>query len=169
MSLRRFLIASSLIVTPVATIGLAPAAFADTTASVGLSGTVTSTLAITSTTTTDASALPLSTAGNQVAKIADLTVTTNNTAGLTLTASTGNLTSGTDTVPFTVTTVDDAATAPSTFATASGSNYTLNVNSGLDASTGSKNLDLYIQVQNPTLPKRGSYNGTVTLTVTDNS
>ena len=170
MSLRRFLIASSLIVAPIATIGFASTALADTTSTVTLGGSVSSTLAVTSSATSDASSLPMSisTPGNQVVKIADLTVTTNNSAGLTLTATTGDLTSGSDTVPFTVAAVDDGGTAPTSFATTSGSTYSLPVTTGFNATTGEKNIDLYIQVQNPTLPKKGTYAGSILLTVADN-
>lgn len=173
MSLRRLLVASSLIVTPVATLSLAPAAFAGTAnTGVGVSGTVPSIIAITASPTTAATALPLATSGAQTAKIADVSITSNNTAGITITATSTNngiLQSSintADTVAYQIAIVNDGSAAPTSYTTLS--SLSQSETTGFSATTGVKDLDLYIKVTNPTLPKRGNYSDTITLTVADN-
>lgn len=171
MSLRRFLIASSLIVTPVATLNfLAPAAFADTNAQVGVSGNVPSIINIAATATTDATNLPLSTAGQQAVKIADINLTSNNTAGITITASSTNSgalvssDNASDTIPYQVAVVN-AGTTPGSFSDIG--NLSQSETSDFDATTGIKAVDLYIQF-NQVLPKKGNYADTLTINVADN-
>lgn len=173
MSLRRLLVASSLIVTPVATLSLAPAAFADTDSnSIGVSGTVPSIIAITATQTAAATALPLSTGGDQTAKIADVSITSNNTAGITITATSTNngilqsSTNVSDTVEYQIAIVNDGSATPTSYTNLS--SLSQSETSGFSQTTGVKELDLYIKVANPTLPKRGNYIDTITLTVADN-
>jgi hypothetical protein len=140
-------------------------AAADTTGSVTLGGTVTSSLQITSVATAGASTLSLS-GGQKIVKIADLTTSTNNEQGLTLTATSGDLAkSGGTSISFQVTSVADAASAPASgaFLIASGSDYTVGT-----SGSGSVSKDLYIMYTPLTLQDPGDYEGSVELTVTDN-
>ena len=113
-TLRRVLVASGLVV---ATSGfMTSAAFAGDTATVNLSGTVASTLALSSTATAAASALNLNVSQTgTVVKVADLQMGTNNFGGLTLklSANSGSLTRVNSTpIPFTVATVSGDGTTP---------------------------------------------------------
>ncbi len=141
-------------------------AIAATTDSVTLSGTVSSTLSIVATDTAAATALDLTTASEQIVKVSDLAMSTNNSAGLTLTASSGNLTNpDSQTIAFKVTSVDDAATAPTSgaFTVASGTDYTV-----AGSAAGDFDKDLYIAYTPAALQDPGSYSGTISLTVADN-
>ena len=172
MSLRQLLIAASLIATPVATLSLAPAAFANTAdSSVTLTGTVPSMIAITTAPTTAATDLPLGAPGVQTTKIADVNITSNNTAGITITASSTNnsvfqsQTNAADSVTYQVAIVNGGVT-PSSFVNVS--NLSQSETTGFNATTGIKSMDLYVKINNPSLPKRGTYTDTITLTVADN-
>jgi hypothetical protein len=140
-----------------------------TTGEVSLSGTVSSTLAITVTPTEDASALGLDGAGSateHIVKIADLAISTNNEQGFLLTVSSGNIAkSGGSAIAYQVTTVADGASAPATgaFLVASGESYTVST-----TAAGAGNKDLYIKYTPATLQDPGNYAATVNLTVTDN-
>jgi len=139
-------------------------AAAATSGSVTLGGTVTSTLAITSTSTAGASTLDLST-GEKIVKVADISMITNNEQGLTLTASSGNLTkTGGTSLAYQVTSVNDGAAPPdnTAFPVASGSNYVFTT-----SAAGPAAEDLYIMYNPATYQDPGAYSATITLTVTD--
>ena len=172
MSLRRSLIASSLILAPITTLGFGSAAFADTANdSVILSATVQSIIAIDATATSVASSLPM-TAGSQTAHVADLDITSNNTAGITITATStnegvlGSSDNPADNIGYTVAVVGDGAGTPNSGTALS--NFSQSETSGFDTTTGVKAMDLYIVYSVPTLPKRGNYSDTLTITVADN-
>lgn len=172
MSLRHSLIASSLILAPITILGFGSAAFASNAAdSVIATGNVPSIIAIDTTATAAASALPM-TAGAQTAHIANVDITSNNTAGITITATStnsGELVSNNnaaDNINYTVAIVDDGATAPSSGTALSSLNQS--ETTGFNATTGVKPMDLYIIYTVPTLPKKGDYGDTITLTVADN-
>jgi phage tail sheath gpL-like len=140
-------------------------AFAATTGSVALSGTVTTTLAITVTPTGTASALDLS-GGQKIVKVADVAMLTNNEQGLTVSISSASLTkTGGSSIPWQVTTVADAASAPLTaaFTVASGTAYSVG-----SSVAGTVDKDLYIQYTPLALQDPGIYTGTINLTVSDN-
>lgn len=165
-TIRRALIASGLVVGAMA--ALTPSAFAGTTGSVILGGTVSSTLAISSAPTATASALPLdgAAAGSaQIVKVSALSIGTNNEQGLTLTATSGNLVStggGGTAIPFQVTSVAAAATAPTTFAVASGTDYTAS-----SSAAGAFDRDLYIKYTPAALQDPDTYGATINLSVAD--
>lgn len=172
MSLRRFLAASSLIIAPITILGFGSAAFADTANSVVvLGGNVASIIAIEAKATAAANALTM-TSGAQSVRIADVNITSNNTAGITITASSVN--SGVlvssdnpaDNINYTVAIVNDGATAPSS-GTALGS-LSQSETTGFNTITGVKPMDLYILYSVPTLPKQGDYADALTITVADN-
>jgi len=153
----KFVLASSLLISSVAG--------AATTATVTLGGSVSSTLEVTSTDTAGAAALNLS-SGQKIAQVADVSMSTNNDQGLTLTATSGSLTkTGGASIAFQVTSVADAATAPlaAAFTVASGSNYTV-----ATSAAGSSAKDLYIMYTPGATQDPGAYAGSITLTVSDN-
>ncbi len=159
----RFLIFSGLLVGTLLT--FSGAVHAATTADVGLSGSVSSTLAITSTATAGASTLALDGAASgveQIVKVADFSMSTNNEQGLSLSVPAGNLTkSGGTAIAYLVNVVTDGASAPATGAFASGTQtYTT-------SAAGSAVRDLYIKYTPAALQDPGTYTGTITLTVTD--
>ncbi|WP_254174765.1 hypothetical protein [Planktothrix pseudagardhii] len=162
MSLRRFLVASSLILSPVAAISLQSAAFAQTaTDTIQIGGSVPATVSITSTTTTVATNLPLSTAGvENNLKIADLVVTTNFGAATITATSTNNGTLLNTSNPsasrqYELDIVGDGGQA----------NNFSNLSSFTRVVEG--DLDLYIQFTNPSTPQKGNYTDTIILTVSD--
>lgn len=167
--IRRFLIASGLFIG--ATAAFSPTAFAATTGTVGLQGTVASTLAIAATATAGATTLNLQGAGTAgvqtIVKVADLAIDTNNSTGYTLTVTSGNLVNATTTTPiaYQVTTVADAATAPVAggFTVASGTNYTV-----ASSAAGSLPKDLYMMHTPAQYQDPGTYTATITVTVADN-
>lgn len=167
-SIRRALIASGLFLG--ATAAFSPTAFAQTAATVPLSGTVATTLAMTSVATTEAGTLDLDgdgTAAEHIVKVADVAIATNNETGYTLTVSSGNLTkTGGTSIAYQATTVSDAATAPATggFTVASGTNYTVST-----AAAGSVPKDLYVKYTPGALQDAGTYVGTISLNVADNN
>ena len=141
-------------------------ASAGTEDTVSLGGSVSSTLSLDATDTTEASNLDLTTNSEQIVKVADIAMSTNNSAGLQLTASSGNLTNAdSQTIAFKVTTVDDAAAAPATgdFTVASGTNYTASSNAA-----GDWPKDMYIAYTPAALQDPGTYSATISLTVSDN-
>lgn len=144
-------------------VGLTSTSLAATDATVPLSGTVTTTLQVTSSTASGASTLDLMN-GEKIVKVADISMSTNNEQGLTLTVSSGNLTkTGGTSIPYQVTSVADAATAPTTFGTASGTNYTVGT-----SAAGSSAVDLYIKYAPASAQDPGAYSGEISLTVSDN-
>jgi hypothetical protein len=124
---------------------------------------------ITATATNTANNLPLDGQGNastHVVKVANLTLSTNNPQGLTLTISSGNITkAGGTPIQFQVTTVADGAASPSTaaFTTPAGSNYTFSAALGDTTAR-----DLYIKYTSAVLQDPGAYNAAISLVVTDN-
>lgn len=173
MSLRRFFIASSLILAPITTLSFGSAAFADTaTDSIILSGTVESQIAIDANPTTDASNLPMTPSqdGWTTVQIADLDITSNNPAGITIEASSTNngklKTSNGDEIAYRIAIVNDNSGIPSSVSTVS--SFGLDVTSGFDPDTGVKQMDLYIDYTVGGMPKQGDYTDTLTITVADN-
>lgn len=164
MSLQRFLIASSLILSPLATIGFQSAALADSaTTNVIISGTVDPVISLQAVATAQAQDLPLSTPGQQVVKIADLTLDSNNYSGVRLTATSTNngfllaQNNPLNAVPYQIDVVADGGT-PGNFRAVGAIGQTVS----------SAQTDLYIQVNNPSTPKQGTYTDTITITVADN-
>lgn len=153
-----------------ATAAFTPVAFAGTTATVPLSGTVTSTLNISATPTTGASTLDLSTASAQIAEVADLAIDTNNSTGYTLTASSGDLANPDSATPisYQVKVVDGTASAPVSgdFTVASGTDLTYGT-SGANAS-GTNGKSVFIKYTPAALQDPGTYTGTINLSVVDN-
>ncbi|MBE9251474.1 hypothetical protein IQ226_20560 [Dolichospermum sp. LEGE 00240] len=157
MSLRRFFIASSLILSP---LGFGSAAFAETTSTIDLTATVPPTASITLTPTTEAAGLYDSILSSQrgIVKIADFSVTTN-TSYVTLTASSingGNLrnSNGND-IPYKLEITGDESEAPiDGFSTAT------DFSRDIDG-----NADLYIEITNMNNADAGTYSDTLTLTV----
>jgi hypothetical protein len=145
-------------------LAVASAAWAD---AITLGGTVGSTSSVISTPTATASALPMggegSDIGEQIKKVGDLALSTNNTEGLTLTVTSGNLSKGSDAVAYKVMTVADGATAPASgdFSTDSGDSWEV------DAALGASSLDLYIAYSPPAVLDPGDYAGEITLSVQD--
>lgn len=144
--------------------------FADTTDTVLLSGSVTSTLTIEATDTAAAATLPLDGAAagvQQIVKVADILMSTNNDEGIMLTATSGSLNTagaGGDPIAFQVAVVEDAAAAVgATFTVPSGTNVT----DGLSNTEGSFNKDLYIMYTPAALQDPGTYTGSIGLTVAD--
>ncbi|MHC5777356.1 hypothetical protein [Nostoc sp.] len=165
--IRRALIASGLFIGTA--VAFSPTAFASNTGSVTLGGTVTTTLAIVSTPKSAATALTLTGDGSTaiIVQVADLAITTNNTTGYTLTASEGDLSDPHgDTIAFKSASVVDAATAPIA------ADFTGTAGLFTDASTttpGSNPKDLYIMYTPSATQAAGTYGGTITLNVADNS
>lgn len=143
-------------------------ALAETTGSVSMSGSVSSTLSITSTATAGATSLDLDgdgTSSEHIVKVADLSMSTNNEQGFTLTFSGGNLTkTGGTSIAYSVVTVADAAAAPLTgdlgWATGSTTYAT--------SAAGDAARDLYIKYTPATLQDPGTYSGSISLSVSDN-
>jgi hypothetical protein len=166
MFLRRFLISSSLILSP---LGFGSAAFAQTTSNINLSATVPATASIALTATAEASnlqnSIQLAQTGIQTPiKIADFTVTTNNTGGVTLTAASTNSgrlrNNNGDSIPYKIEVTGDQGATPNTvnFSTLSG--FTRFVN---------RDIDLYIEINNPGSLPAGTYTDTLTLTIATGS
>ncbi|MBD2775596.1 hypothetical protein [Iningainema tapete] len=153
-----------------ATAAFTPAAFAGTTATVPISGTVASTLNISATATAGASTLNL-TSGEKIVKVADLAIDTNNSTGYTLTVSSGNLANPDSATPisYQVKVVDGTATAPASgdFTVASGTDLTDGTSVANGAGTNGKSL--YIKYTPAALQDPGNYTGTINLSVADNS
>lgn len=144
---------------------LATSALAASSGTVAIGGTVTTTAAVdVGTPLTEATALDLNTASQQVVKVADLTVSTNNATGLTLTVSSGNMVKGDGNtpIPYQVTTVADEAQQPTSFAVASGTPYTVTT-----SAAGVVPLDLYVAYTPAENQDPGAYSATINLSVTD--
>ena len=168
MSIRKIHPKSKLGMVAIVVSAMLPSAIvlAATTDAVTLGGTVSSTLSIEATDTVGASALDLTTPSEQIVKVADIAMSTNNSAGLTLTASSGNMSNpDSQTIAFKVTTVDDAAAAPASgaFDTPSGTDYTVG-----NGAAGTLDNDMYIAYTPAALQDPGLYSGTISLTVSDN-
>lgn len=144
-------------------------ALAATTAAVPLSGTVAETLSVTAAVDPGASSLDLDgegSAAEHIFKVADISMDTNNEAGLTLTATSGALTkTGGTAIDYKVTSVIDTATAPisGAFTVPSGTSYTFETNAA-----GTSDEDLYISYTPEANQDPGVYTGSISLTVSDN-
>jgi hypothetical protein len=104
--------------------------------------------------------------GEQIVKVADISMSTNNEQGLTLTATSGSLTKdGGTAIPYEVTSVADAASSPgaAAFTTTSGQSYTVGT-----TGSGSAAVDLYVRFTPAGAQDAGTYTGEITLTVSDN-
>jgi hypothetical protein len=142
----------------------ASVANAATIGEVALSGTVTST--VTMSASAGGGGLDLMTASEQIAKVSDISSSTNNDTGLTLTVTSGNITkTGGASIAFKVWTVADNATAPLTaaFTVASGSSHTPS-----SSAAGAFDRDLYIAYTPASSQDPGLYEGTISLSVSDN-
>jgi len=175
MSLRHFFIASSLILAPITTLGFGSAAFADTaTTDIILSGTVESQIAIDANPTQYAGDLPMtpSQTGSNTIPIADLSITSNNPAGITITASSTNdgklKTSNGDEIAYGIAIVNSGSGAPSPSSVVPVSQLSQSETTGFDPNTGVKEMDLYIEYAVGGMPKMGNYADTLTITVADN-
>ncbi|MEY3329711.1 MAG: hypothetical protein RLZZ115_2594 [Cyanobacteriota bacterium] len=175
MSLRHFFIASSLILAPITTLGFGSAAFAGTdSTNIILSGTVESLIEIDATATTAASALPLSPGyagqdGSTTVHIADLDITSNNIAGITITASSvkaGKLVGDNEEeIPYTIAIVNDGTGTPTSTTSVSSLNHNVQ-GFDFDSQSGIKSMDLYIKYSVVGL-KMGDYSDTLIITVSD--
>lgn len=112
--------------------------------------------------------------GETIVKVADITITTNNNTGLSLTLTSGNLTAGGDTnLPYQVaSTADTVAAVTADFSVASGTAKVENFtqvggaapNLGAD---GSLARDVSISYDPPQNLDAGAYTATITLSVAD--
>jgi len=177
MSLRHFFIASSLILAPITTLGFGSAAFADTaTTDIILSGTVESQIAIDANPTQYAGDLPMtpSQTGSNTIPIAELSITSNNTAGITITADSTNNgllvsnANSSDTIPYGIAIVNSGSGAPSPSSVVPVSQLSQSETTGFDTNTGVKEMDLYIEYAVGGMPKKGTYVDTLIITVADN-
>jgi hypothetical protein len=119
--------------------------------------------------TAGASNLTMDGAGSsstRIVKIADLSLSTDDEQGLTLSVSSGSLTkAGGSPVPFQVALVADEAAAPSAAAFTTSSGGTLFHSTG---GAGSLGLDLYIKYRSANLQDPGAYSASIDLGVVDN-
>ena len=145
----------------VSLLGLSTSAMAATGGDVDLAGQVESTLAMTATATAGATSLDMS-PGVHIVKVGDLTMGTNNEAGLTLTNSSGQLTSsGASAINFSTATVGDEDEAPVSGDFSGGGSFDTIVG-------GFFERDLYVIYAPASLQNAGTYTGQIDLTVTDN-
>ncbi|MGB3205927.1 MAG: hypothetical protein WBB28_13135 [Crinalium sp.] len=121
---------------------------------------------LTSTATSIASNLVLDgrgSASTHIIKVADISLTTDNSTGLSLFVSAGNITKpGGSSIAYEVTTVADGL-APPVASDFSSGNYTVST-----STSGQVNKDLYIKYTPATLQDPGNYSGAISLLVTDN-
>ncbi|MBC6436366.1 hypothetical protein FM036_46705 [Nostoc sp. HG1] len=162
--IRRALIASGLFIGTA--VAFSPTAFADTTGSVVMGGSVTSTLNLASVTTAGATALDLDGDGTtptaHIVQVADLTIGTNNEQGYTLTATAGSLAkAGGTSIAYQVTSVANGEAAPA-IGDFSAGNYTVGT-----TAAGETLTDLYIKYTPAALQDAGAYAATITLNVVD--
>ena len=166
----RILLASGLAAT--ASLVANSSAFAGTTGTVNLSGTVPSSLSLTVAASTSAASLDL-TPGFTYSDVKVATLSgarTNGTAGLKVfVSSTWVLTSGSNTIP--ITRVGDAATssAVATIKTATNTYvpYTLNVTKST-AGGNANDSNVFIEYSVPSTQAKGTYAGSITFTASDN-
>ena len=166
-SIRRAIIASGLVIGAAA--AFSPAAFAGTSDTVDLSGSVNSTLDMA---VTNKIATPLdlkgdgTTSASYVSKAADVNIATNNSTGATVTVTFGDLVNpdGTTPIPVEVSAVNDGGSAPSTTGVAANNTgYTFGTNAA-----GGFDKDLYIKFTPADYQDPNSYGSTLTLNVADN-
>jgi len=105
-------------------------------------------------------------ANTHIVKVADITFSTDNTAGLTLSVTSGSLTkaNGVD-IDFQVTTVPNEAAMPTSgdFTVPSGNTYTY-----ITAAAGTENRDVYIRYTPNNLQDPGNYSAAIQLSAIDN-
>ena len=168
-SIRRALVLSSLVLG--ATTLFSAKAMANTSGSVTLNGTVASTLALVITTLPEAGALPLNGSTQQIVRVADLGISTNQSLGYTVTAVTsGNLvrTLGGASIAYQViTTADGVVPGSADFTAATGASHTFASTAANAANTNGR--DLHIMYTPAALQDPGIYNGTITVSVADKS
>lgn len=116
------------------------------------------------------SSLPLDgegSASTRTIKIADLSISTVNATGYTLTISSGDITKvdGQD-IAYQVATVDDGDPSPSIFPISSGQNYEVCTSS---ANVSADILDVYIRYTPASLQDPGTYSETISITAIDNT
>jgi len=137
---------------------------------VDIGGSVTSTLDVTATLSTGGDALDLTVGTQRIAQVADVTMTTNNAQGISLSIDSGSLvkTSGANSTPITfqVATVADGTTAP--IAAAFTSLTTVAYTAGSTSAAGSTPKDLYIMYSPAAVQDPGDYGARITLTFSDN-
>jgi hypothetical protein len=124
---------------------------------------------VASTPTAGAAALDLDGEGSSaihITQVADVTFSTANASGCTLTVSSGNIvkTGGLD-ITYKVTSVASAAAPPTAgdFTIPSGNNYTFSI-----ATATSSDRDIYVMYTSRTVQDPGTYNESILLTVADN-
>lgn len=105
-------------------------------------------------------------ATTHIVKVADISISTDYSGGLTLSLTSGSLTKseGSD-ISFQVTTVanDDSAPSSSAFTTPSGNTYTY-----VTQAAGAESRDVYILYTPATLQDPGNYGATINISVVDN-
>lgn len=105
-------------------------------------------------------------ASTRIVHVADITISTDNPSGLTLTITSGEITKvGGESIAFQVTTVPHNAAAPSPgdFVTAPGADYTYSTTSAT-----SEARDVYIRYTSQALQDPGHYSAIINLWVIDN-
>lgn len=121
---------------------------------------------VTSTATSIASNLILDgrgSASTHIVKVADITLSTDNSTGLSLFVSAGDITKfGGSSITYEVITVADGA-APPVASDFSSGNYTVST-----STSGTVNKDVYIRYTPAALQDPGNYSGAISLLVTDN-
>jgi hypothetical protein len=107
--------------------------------------------------------------GSTTVHIADLDITSNNIAGIIITASSDNagelVSDNEEEIPYTIAIVNDGTGTPTS--TTSVSSLNQNVVGGFNSQSGIKSMDLYIKYSVVGL-KKGDYSDTLTITVSDN-
>ncbi len=145
---------------------ISSAAVAATGGSVVLTGSVTSTVALVVTPGGN-TGLVLQGAAQRIVKVAGLAMTTNDDQGLLLTVTSGSMVkAGGEDIVFQVQTVVGGATAPLAvaFDVESGTDYEVGT-----TAAGPVNKDLYIMYTTVASQDPGAYEGTINLTVEDNT
>ena len=133
------------------------------------SGMAQATPDVTASATAGASNLTMDGAGGSsthIVKVANLSLSTDVSAGFTLSVSSGSLTkTGGTSVPFKVALVADEAAPPAEgdFTVSSGSTLLHST-----SSAGAENVDLYIKYQSATLQDPGPYSASISLNIVDN-
>ena len=137
---------------------------------VNLIGTVASTLTLTTAPTATAGNLPLNGSTQQIVRVADLGISTNQSLGYTVTAVTsGNLvrTLGGASIAYQViTTADGVVPGSADFTAATGASHTFASTAANAANTNGR--DLHIMYTPAALQAAGGYTGLITVSVVDN-
>jgi hypothetical protein len=145
---------------------LSSLAYAATTDTLRVGGTVPPRVQAAPTPTGAASRLDLATPGAQVVRISEIPLDTNDPSGLTVTVTSGSLTSlGGRAIAYQVTSVAHGASAPAAaaFTVPSGSTYTMST-----SVAGSAGADLYMRYTSAAGQEPGLYDGWIRVTVCDN-